>query len=292
MSSLSVLDELPDGYLVEEGARGVLALHVDVAPLLHERGYGVDSDGEFTESALAGRAPLRELRAGTVRLLQRRFTHGGLMRWLTRRRFLDAERPFRELILSDSLLRTGIRTPRVVAARARSAGVGWELEVVTRCVEGTVDLAQVLARGRAGGLALSVRRRLLVALGELVARLHASGCRHADLQPANVLVNEDALQGAPVELWILDLDRSTLAAPLGDEMRRANLARLYRHVARRERELGPALRRTDRMRFFRGYDPGGRTWKADWRAVSAIHARGLRWHRLGWALERGFAGRR
>ena len=291
MPSLPVLEDLPDGYTVEEGSRGVLALHSDVAELLHGTGYGPESDGEFRESELAGRHPLRELEAGQERLLLRRFTHGGLMRWITRRRFLDAERPFRELILSDSLLRTGISTPRVVAARARSTGFGWELEVVTRRIENTIDLGFVLGLARRGKLAPRARRRVLIAFGELVGKLHRLGCLHADLQPNNVLVDRATLDGAPVRLWILDLDRSTLGPALTDVERRANLERLFRHVARREADHGSALRRSDFMRFFRGYDLDRRLWKEDWRAVASLHERGMTWHRVGWWLERAFSSR-
>lgn len=292
MSTLPVLDELPGGYFIEESPAGILVVHGDVARTLHEGGYGPESDGDLAASPLQGRAPLYELRAGDDTFLVRRFSHGGIMRRVTGRRFLDAERPFRELILSDSLLRVGIRTPRVLAARARSVGLGWQLEVMTRHVQDTTDLGWILGRARRGELPRGVTRALVTALGDLVRRLHLHGYVHADLQPNNVLVNRTALEGAAPELWLLDLDRSFFVRELSNTDRRVNLRRLYRHVARREHQYGATLRRTDYARFFRGYDPEGARWKEDWRAVRVGHALGHGLHRLGWLLERLLAGRR
>lgn len=296
MSTLAVLDELPAGYFVEETPRGILAVHADAARALHEAGYGPDEDGALVASELAGRRPLYQFGpAAPVEaqaFLVRRFSHGGLMRWLTGHRFLSAERPFRELILSDSLLRVGIQTPRVVAARAVRDRGGWQLDVMTRRVEDSVDLGWVLGAMRRGELPVPARHRMLEQLGSLVRELHLHGCPHADLQPGNILVNRGALESEPPSYWVIDLDRCSRRAELREGERQANLARLYRHVARRDEQHGPSLSRADAARFFRGYDPDGDSWRRDWRAVRERHAAGLSWHRLGWLLEQLFGGRR
>ena len=93
-------------------AGGVLALHTDVARELHAAGYGPEHDGDLRQSDLEGRRPLYFLGGAEANLVLRRFSHGGLLRWLTGARYLDPERPFRELMLVDSLLRAGVRTPR------------------------------------------------------------------------------------------------------------------------------------------------------------------------------------
>lgn len=292
MHSLRVLEELPSGYFVEESPRGILALHTGVARALHDAGYGPEQDGEVVQSELSGRRPLHEFRVGEDAFVVRRFSHGGLLRWLTGVRFLDAARPFRELILSEALRRTGIRTPRVIAARARSArGYGWLLEVVSRRLEGTIDLGHVLGRARRGEVDRDASRRLLLELGRLVSQLHKHGCLHADLTPNNLLVNTSALDGEAPELWVLDLDGSTMHDSLTDAQRRKNLRRMYRFVERRERRYGKALTRTDYVRFFRGYDSDGRRWKTDWRAVESMHSRRSILHSIGWLFERSFAPR-
>lgn len=292
MHSLRVLEELPSGYFVEESPGGILALHASVARALHEAGYGPEQDGEAVQSELSGRRPLHEFRVGDEAFVVRRFSHGGLLRWLTGVRFLDPERPFRELILSDALRRAGIPTPRVVAARARAARpYGWRLEVTSRRLEGTVDLGHVLGAARRGEVPRDALRALARATGKLVAQLHKHGCLHADLTPNNMLVERASLAGGAPAPWILDLDGSTLHDALTDAQRRKNLRRLFRFVARREERYGAALTRTDYARFFRGYDPSGRRWKDDWRAVASQHARRSLAHRLGWLFERTFAPR-
>jgi hypothetical protein len=284
-----ILAELPAGYEVESSARAWLALRRDVAPVLRALGYGPESDVPAVASALTGRKPLLEITAGADVFLVRRFTHGGLLRVLTGARFSDPERPFRELCLADRLQRAGIRTPEVVAARAQAfAGGGYKLEVVTRRVEGAIDLGFVLGMARRGEVEPLVLRRLVRAAGELVARLHAVGCLHADLQPNNVLVQREALAGARPELAILDLDRSHIVAALSDDDRRRNLRRLYRFVARREARDGRTLARSDHARFLVSYRHGDRAWRDDWRAIASAHEAHQGWHAIGWKLEGTF----
>lgn len=300
MARLPVLDRLPPRYSVVEEGGCVLAWHDDFVDVLGAAGYGPRSRGAFVRSSLAGRQPLRELRpSGGPRLLLRRFTHGGLLRPLTGRRYLDPERPFHELVLSDVLLRNGIATPRVAAAAARRpgfpAGLGWELEIVTLAVEGAVDLGHALAQAQGGRLARAVVRRIVRACGDLVGRMHRAGFLHADLQPNNLLVPEGALAGGEPELTVLDLDRSRTAPHLSDSERVANLERLYRFVARHEERDGWALSPADLVAFLRAYRRvlgAGPEWRDDWRAVTARHLRDRKWHRLGRGLERSLGERR
>ena len=290
--TLPVLDQLPSGYFVDESPRGVLVLHADFARALHEAGYGPEHDGSLRRSDLSGRRPLYELEAGGERLVVRRFSHGGLMRWITGQRFLDPERPFRELVLSTTLRQAGIATPQVVAARARPAwGGGWYLDLVSRRVEGAIDLGYLLGLARAGRLDFRVLRSLLAATGQVVRQLHRHGCLHADLTPTNLLATEDVLEGADPKLWVIDLDRSVIRGKLTAAERLQNLRRLFRYVARREVRHGRALQRTDYMRFLLAYEPDRARRKVVLREVLAAHRRSSPLHSLGWLAEAWF-GRR
>jgi hypothetical protein len=162
-------------------------------------------------SELVGRKPLYEIQTGSQRFVVRRFTHGGLWRFATGRRFRDPTRPFREIVSARHLADHGVNTVEIVAARARRPGaLLYELDLVTRRVDGAIDLGELLGRARRGEVTRAAIAASAVALGILVKRMHACGFFHADLTPNNVLVNESVLSGADPKLVVLDLDRARI----------------------------------------------------------------------------------
>jgi tRNA A-37 threonylcarbamoyl transferase component Bud32 len=278
---------LPAGYELQHTSSAWLAARRDTLPSLEQAGYGLDSDGVLSTSELVGRTPLLEIVTPNGILLVRRFSHGGLLRGLTGSRFGEPARPFRELCVSAALAANGVRTPEVVAARARRArGFGWRLDLVTQRVEDTIDLGRILAMARRGEVDRSALRRTATAAGAMVGRLHALGFLHADLTPSNMLVERASLSAAKPNLWIVDLQDGRFVEALGDAARRDNLRRLLRFVERREDRFGRALARTDYARFMLSYDPDRARWKEDWRGIQRAHARNRFWHGLGWMLER------
>lgn len=286
MKPARILTTLGPDFRTEVRKNAWYAVRVDAEEALANAGFGPESNGRLRPSTLVGRKPLWEIATDAETFLVRRFSHGGLLRFATGRRFLDPERPFAEIRAAQHLEQVDIATPRIIAARARSAGIaGFELDLVTRRVENAVDLGDVLASARRGEVKRERIGLIAASLGLLVRRLHACGFLHADLTPNNVLVNRNALIDADPNLVLLDLDRARIVASPTDVERRDNLRRLYRFIARREERDGRALRRTDYARFFEGYDPGGTGWKSDWRAIRAAHARASLAHKIGWALE-------
>ncbi len=269
---------LSDAFDFEEGARGLLAVRRSARVSLQSTGFGLDSDGAASESNLGGRNPLAELQTGDQSFLVRRFTHGGLLRWLTGRRFLDPERPFVEALLSEQLRARSIATPEVIAARAVRALAGaWRLDLVTRRVDAGRDLQAEL------GQRVERRERavLFEHFGAWLARLHACGFLHADLHLKNVLVTRSE-DDQPL-FWLLDLDRSALRSTLTERERVANLARLVRYAWRRRERL--ELRRHDFARGLRSYATTRDARRQLWRAVVARLRAGALAHRAGWWLE-------
>ncbi len=302
MTLASRLPTLPKGFVLESGRRGVLAARPDDLDALRAAGFLPDNrhgDGrgaELADAEESGREPLGRIDVAGQACLARRFTHGGLARVLTGRRFLDPARPFEELVLSERLRGHGIPTPRVVAARAvATAPFGFELTLVTERLPGTIDVGHLMGAVRRGAATRLRLRAALVATARLVRRLHDVGFLHADLQPANVLVPGASADGdvGTAEACVLDLDRSRFdgAGPLDEGLCTQNLGRLWRHVRRREREYGPILSRADIVRFLTAYGTPRESLRDRVQAIeSAAETRGAL-HRIGWWLERRF-GRR
>jgi tRNA A-37 threonylcarbamoyl transferase component Bud32 len=291
--TLPILGDLPPGYFVEEAPGGVLAISIDYARGLHGLGFGPEEDGKLEGSDLHGRKPLFQFDLGDERLVLRRYNHGGLLRWATGARFLDPERPFRELILGDALRRSGISTPQVVAARSRPAfGGGWYLDLVTRRIEDSSDFGAVIDALSKGELSDAIRARAITSLGDLLRKLHSFGLLHADLQPRNLMVLNSALKQGnqeEIKIWVIDLDQSAFVESLSDSERRRNLRRLFRAIDRRDRSGGHFLRNTDYARFFRAYDPDGGRWKDDWRRIVSEHVRRGPFHWFGQLFEKTFS---
>ena len=288
------IDGLAPAFRVEAGPGGFFAVSAEHADRFDALGFSLTDDGALTTSDLAGRHPLGELETGGLRFVVRRYRHGGVLRWLTGVRFLDPERPFRELRLARALAERGVRTPEVVAARAqRRAPFGYWLDLVTRRVEGSSDLAVVLEQMRRAELGRDARNALFRAVGAFLGELHALGFEHVDLTPRNLLVERASLDACAPRLWVLDLDGCALGERLEGERRDANLGRLLRALLRRERRGRAFLNRSDYARFARAYAAavgGGASWKRVWTGVRARYERTLLLHRVGWWFEVALGG--
>jgi 3-deoxy-D-manno-octulosonic acid kinase len=281
MSALPDLPPLPAQYVLAHGERSACARHREWLELLEREGYGPDSEPATRASTLAGRRPLEELETPRGTLLLRRFSHGGLLRALTGSRFGDPARPFHELALSAALHTRGIETPLVVGARARSAqGGGWLLDVLSLRVSGARDLESLLEGLRHGATRPADFAATARGAGAFVRRLHEAGLYHVDLTTKNLLVIDSS------RFVVVDLDRSQLVEDLPASSRERNLRRLLRFVLRREERGTRALSARDYLRFLAGYEPRPARRRELARAVLDAHSRHLRWHRIGWGIER------
>jgi 3-deoxy-D-manno-octulosonic acid kinase len=233
---------VPDGVRLEVSPRTVLAF----LPACEEAVRRVASGPEdLAPSRHGGRGALYHVADPAGGLLVRPFRKGGLLRLLRGARFRGPWRPLEELVLDRRLAAVGVPVPEAVGCVVLRAPTGWRGFLITREVQGALDLeAWLYGVASPTGLAPS---RVLRRAGRAVRALHDAGVAHADLHPKNLLVTPD---GA---VLVLDLDRARAGdAPLEDDARLGNLARLGRAIEK-HRLKGLRTSRRQALRFLEGY---------------------------------------
>ncbi|MBD3897060.1 3-deoxy-D-manno-octulosonic acid kinase [Halomonas sp. ML-15] len=128
---------------------------------------------------------------------------------------LERTRAFRELRLIAELHARGLPVPPPVAACVWRSGLSYQAALITQRLAGTRALAEHLASADAA---------LLERVGATIARFHAAGLDHVDLNARNLLVD------AEMRVWLIDLDRCRLRRP--GAWQAANLDRLARSLAK------------------------------------------------------------
>lgn len=149
----------------------------------------------------------------------RHYRRGGLVAPLLGDRYLwtgaERSRGFAEFRLLAELSMRGLPVPAPVAACYRRRGLYYTADLVTRTIAHAQTVAELVAQRQFDG-------ELAGRVGGLVARFHAAGVDHADLNAHNILL-------ADGELWLIDLDRGEIRVT-GTAWKLANLARLKRSL--------------------------------------------------------------
>lgn len=225
--------QLPQGYeLIIKGCAAI-AVHERYRDCLI--GMGIDDPEKLLHSAdprksPSGRGAVPSLPVSGLpgeRMMARRYLRGGLMRFINRDLYLDAERSFCELGITVEAGRSGIPTVEVLAAvRIKAAGPLYRCFIFTRELPGCIDLPTYL-RSRTAAESFSKEKQAVLACAAAAARLmHDRGFFHADLNMKNILV--DTAQ--PESLYIIDWDKSRRFGRLSDSRRMANIVRFCRSM--------------------------------------------------------------
>lgn len=171
------------------------------------------------DAAKGGRGGVAFLDTPVGPCVLRHYRRGGLVAPLLGDRYVwngrIRSRGFAEFNLLAELRRRGLPVPAPVTARYVRRGLYYTADLITRTIEHARTLTEIIAaRGFDSALAREV--------GALVARFHAAGVDHADLNAHNILVAEETL-------WLVDFDRGEIRAT-GTAWKLANLARLKRSL--------------------------------------------------------------
>ncbi len=131
-------------------------------------------------------------------------------------------RAFAEWRLLARLHAGGLPVPQPIAARYRRAGILYRCDLIMRRIAGAEPLSAILA-----GAALEAG--IWGAIGGVIARLHAAGVDHADLNAHNILLDGRG------SVSLIDFDRGKLRPPGAWKAR--NLQRLHRSLRKISAEL-------------------------------------------------------
>lgn len=183
------------------------------------------------------------------RALVRAYRRGGVVRHLNPDRYFLGHRAFRELRAAEAARRGGVRTPLPLAATERPAGLlGYRAWLATLWVPDARDAAAWLEEA-----AEEERGRMLREAGRQVARMHAAGVAHPDLNLRNLLVAEEPGTEGPA-VYLLDFDRARVhPGPVPRGRRVRDLKRL----ARSARKLGAPVEAAGWRALREGY---GSAW--------------------------------
>lgn len=166
-------------------------------------------------------------------MVLRHYWRGGMVGRVIKDRYwrepVENTRAMREFTLLAWMQDQGLPVPRPVAARMRPGLFFYRADLLMERIPDSRPLADVLAQG-----ALPVADWMRI--GAVIARLHASGVDHTDLNCRNILLD------AQGQIWLIDFDKC-MRRPQGP-WAQANLDRLERSLLKEKTKV-PDLHWTD-----------------------------------------------
>lgn len=171
----------------------------------------------FAPETVLGRAEGRGetlfFQAGDRQLVLRRYRRAGLAARFSKEHYLwtglKNSRPYRELALTQQLFEAGLPVPRPVAARIVRNAFFYTADLITERIKGAVALDKHPAPP-------------WEEIGRTIARFHAYGLDHSDLNARNILI-------ADGKVWVIDFDKCVIH-PACPHLPTQNLSRLKRSL--------------------------------------------------------------
>ncbi len=180
-----------------------------------------------------------------------------------------------------------VLAPRVAAFGECGAGPGGRRSVVVcDALDGFVSLEEIANDWTLNPQPMVVKRRLLAAVADLAARIHAAGVFHRDFYLCHLLANAAKLSHGDVELAVIDLHRARLA---GRDEAAARDSRVRDLAALCYSADAVPLTRADFARFVTAYtgQPSARAVRGQRRFWAAVRTRADRLRAR--AADRGLA---
>lgn len=166
------------------------------------------------------------VQANGQRWVLRHYRRGGFVGKVIRDRYLGfrltASRPWREWNLLATLYSEGFPVPRPVAAHVEFGVLGYRADLITEEIPEVAPLSERLGGGPSSSVDWG-------AIGACIARFHARGVFHADLNAHNILL------GPRGGVYLIDFDRGGLRR--SGRWQENNLLRLHRSLLKLTSQL-------------------------------------------------------
>lgn len=167
----------------------------------------------------AGRGSVWVINADLGKWVLKHYYRGGLYAKLNRDKYLwnglNKTRAIREFRLLQHMQDQGLPCPKPIAVRVKKMGLFYTNDLITCYIDHQTTFSQLIKQDKA-----SVD--LWARIGRVIARFHAAGIYHADLNANNLLINDD-------EIYLIDFDKGAMKANR-NHWPQANLARLKRSI--------------------------------------------------------------
>ena len=159
---------------------------------------------QLATETVGGRGQVLFIRDHDRHWVLRHYRRGGLIAKFVVDRYVwrgaAATRSFREFRLLQQLVKYELPVPIPIAARYVQAGGSYRADLITQEISGACSLAACL---RDAPLTIAQWQEV----GHVLARFHALGVQHADLNAHNIVFDVDNA------VYVLDFDRGCLCTP-------------------------------------------------------------------------------
>lgn len=172
----------------------------------------------------AGRGSVWMIKFDHSKWVLKHYYRGGLYAKISRDKYLwsglENTRAVREFRLLMHMHEKGLPCPKPIAVQVKKTGLFYTNDLITQYIKHQTTFAKQLSQSNNS-------TGLWKQIGRVIARFHAAGIYHADLNVHNVLINED-------DIYLIDFDKGVIKNN-HQNWPQANLARLKRSI---EKETG------------------------------------------------------
>lgn len=219
-----------------------------------------------------------------MRMVIRQYSHGGLLRGLTRTLFLFGSRSLQELALTEEIRACRIPTVEPIGAIHQSVSpFFYRAYLLTLEIPQAIDLIQYFRRigNKPSPNDLSQKRQVIRSVAILIRQFHQEGFFHGDLQLKNILLSGE-------QVFLIDFDRSYRRQPLPLNKKIKNLLRLNRSIEK-WRRLGLPITRRDCWRLLWTYAEDDPEIQRAIKKIIQTYPLRLFLYQVGWTVERWIA---